>query len=104
MATRTIRRRSSRRKPGLAGRCDAGDTKETARIRDAMIATLNDESKSIEERGGAAIGLYAVADRDDVRKGLEGFVRGRRQGAHQGARSHVALAVATLREVSSRST
>jgi hypothetical protein len=55
------------------GDATPGDTKETARIRDAMIATLNDESKSIEERGGAAIGLYAVADRDDVRKGLEGL-------------------------------
>jgi hypothetical protein len=53
------------------GDATAGDTKETASIRDAMIATLNDGSKSIEERGGAAIGLYAVADRDDVRKGLE---------------------------------
>jgi hypothetical protein len=38
-----------------------------------MIATLNDDSKSVEERGGAAIGLYAVANRDDVRKGLEGL-------------------------------
>jgi SEC-C motif len=36
-----------------------------------MIAVLNDESKSIEERGGAGVGLYGVADRDDVRKGLE---------------------------------
>ena len=41
---------------------------ESAPIRDALIATLNDESKSVDERGGAAIGLYAVADRDDVRK------------------------------------
>ena len=55
------------------GDATAGDTKETARIRDAMIVALNDESKSVEERGGAAIGLYAVADRDDVRKGLEGL-------------------------------
>ena len=53
------------------GDATAGDTTETARIRDAMIAVLNDESKSIEERGGAAVGLYAVADRDDVRKGIE---------------------------------
>ncbi len=44
---------------------------ESAPIRDALIATLNDESKSVDERGGAAIGLYAVADRPDVRKGLE---------------------------------
>lgn len=53
------------------GDATAGETTESARIRDAMIATLNDESKSIEERGGAAVGLYAVADRNDVRKGLE---------------------------------
>ena len=43
----------------------------SAQIRDALIATLTDESKSIEERGGAAIGLYAVADRPAVSKGLE---------------------------------
>ena len=39
--------------------------------RTTLGATLNDESKSVDERGGAAIGLYAVADRPDVRKGLE---------------------------------
>jgi len=44
---------------------------ESAPIRDALIATLTDESKSIEERGGAAIGLYAVADRPAVSKALE---------------------------------
>jgi hypothetical protein len=44
---------------------------ESAPIRDALIATLNDESKSVDERGGAAIGLYAVADRPAVSKGLE---------------------------------
>ncbi len=48
-----------------------GDATEDAAIRDAMIAALRDESKTAEERGGAAVGLYAVADRDDVRKGLE---------------------------------
>lgn len=48
-----------------------GDKTSEAPIRDAMIAILADESKPIEERGGAAVGLYAVADRDDVRKGLE---------------------------------
>ncbi len=48
-----------------------GDATEDAAIRDAMIAALHDESKTAEERGGAAVGLYAVADRDDVRKGLE---------------------------------
>ena len=48
-----------------------GDATENAAIRDAMIAALNDDSRTIDERGGAAVGLYAVADRDDVRQGLE---------------------------------
>jgi SEC-C motif-containing protein len=48
-----------------------GDATETAEIRDAMIAVLNDETKPVEERCGAALGLYAVAERDDVRQGLE---------------------------------
>jgi len=44
---------------------------ETAGIRDAMITVLRDDTKPAEERGGAAVGLHAVADRDDVREGLE---------------------------------
>jgi SEC-C motif len=48
-----------------------GDAVEDAAIREAMIAALNDPSKPVEERGGAAVGLYAIADRDDVRQGLE---------------------------------
>jgi hypothetical protein len=40
-------------------------------IREAMLAVLNDVSRSIEERGGAAVGLYGVADQDDVRPGIE---------------------------------
>jgi hypothetical protein len=48
-----------------------GDATEDAPIRDAMIAVLNDDAKTVEERGGAGVGLYAVADRDDVCKGLE---------------------------------
>ena len=40
-------------------------------IRDAMLAVLKDESRPVEERGGAAVGLYGVADRDDVRAALE---------------------------------
>ncbi len=47
------------------------DVTTEAAIRDAMIAVLNDESRPVEERGGAAVGLYGVADRDDVRKGIE---------------------------------
>lgn len=40
-------------------------------IRDQMIAILADPARSLEERGGTAVGLYGVADRDDVRKGIE---------------------------------
>jgi SEC-C motif-containing protein len=36
-----------------------------------MIAVLADPARPVEERGGAAVGLHAVADRDDVRPGLE---------------------------------
>ena len=53
------------------GDAAAGDTRESAGIRDAMLAVLNDGARPADERGGAAVGLYAVADRDDVRKGLE---------------------------------
>lgn len=47
------------------------DVTTDAAIRDAMIAILNDPERPIEERGGAAVGLYGVADRDDVRQGIE---------------------------------
>jgi hypothetical protein len=47
-----------------------GDATETAEIRDVMIAALNDETKPVEERCGVAVGLYAVADQEEVRKGL----------------------------------
>jgi SEC-C motif len=47
------------------------DANEDAAIRDAMVAVLSDASKPVDERGGAAVGLYSVADRDDVRRGLE---------------------------------
>jgi hypothetical protein len=61
--------------PDAAVRSEAwaalGDAVEDAAIREAMIAALTDSSKPMEERGGAAVGLYAMADRDDVRKGLE---------------------------------
>jgi len=48
-----------------------GDTTDDKAIRAAMAAILNDESKPIAERGGAAVGLYAVADGVDVQPGLE---------------------------------
>jgi hypothetical protein len=47
------------------------ETNEAKKLRDEMIAALDDRSRAVEERGGAAVGLHAVAERDDVRKGLE---------------------------------
>jgi hypothetical protein len=44
---------------------------EQAVIQDALIATLTDESKPVEERGAAAVGLYAFADKDSARRGIE---------------------------------
>jgi HEAT repeat protein len=40
-------------------------------VRQAMVKVLTDPERPIEERGGAAVGLYGVADRDDVRAGIE---------------------------------
>jgi hypothetical protein len=47
------------------------DATEDSSIRDAMLAVLTDTSRDISERGGAAVGLYAVADRDDVSTALQ---------------------------------
>ncbi|HEY2844211.1 MAG TPA: SEC-C domain-containing protein [Bryobacteraceae bacterium] len=47
------------------------DATEDASIRDAMLAVLADSTRDIAERGGAAVGLYAVADQDNSRKALE---------------------------------
>jgi hypothetical protein len=47
------------------------DATEDPAIRDAMLAILTDASREIGERGGAAVGLYAVADRDDVNQALQ---------------------------------
>jgi hypothetical protein len=47
------------------------DATGNAEIRDGMLAVLADTSRDIAERGGAAVGLYAVADRDDARKAIE---------------------------------
>jgi hypothetical protein len=44
---------------------------EQAAIQEALIATLSDESKPVEERGAAAVGLYAFADKDAARRGIE---------------------------------
>lgn len=53
------------------GDAASGQDKESIGIRDAMTAALHDESRAVEERGGAAVGLYSVADREEVRKGVE---------------------------------
>jgi hypothetical protein len=47
------------------------DATEDAAIRNAMLAILTDPSRDIAERGGAAVGLYAVADREDVTGALQ---------------------------------
>lgn len=45
--------------------------KDAAAIRDKMIAIVNDSTRDIEERGGAAIGLYGVADQEQAAKAIE---------------------------------
>lgn len=47
------------------------DVTSEAAIRDQMIAILADPARSIDERGGTAVGLYGVAERDDVRQGIQ---------------------------------
>ncbi len=44
---------------------------EQAPIQNALLATLIDGSKPVEERGAAAVGLYAFADKDEARRGIE---------------------------------
>jgi len=44
---------------------------EQAPVQNALIATLRDDSKPVEERGAAAVGLYAFADKDQARLGIE---------------------------------
>jgi hypothetical protein len=61
--------------PKVRGRAWASlaDATDDAAIRNAMLAVLNDSSREVVERGGAAVGLYRVADRDDARAGIEGL-------------------------------
>jgi hypothetical protein len=44
---------------------------EQAPIQKALLATLTDEAKPVEERGAAAVGLYAFGDKDEARRGIE---------------------------------
>ena len=62
-------------------------TSESA-IRDAMVAVLTDPERPIEERGGAAVGLYGVADRDDVRAAIEALYE---SGGHARAKALEAM-------------
>ncbi len=47
------------------------DATEDASIREAMLAILTDPTRDLAERGGAAVGLYAVGDREDARRAIE---------------------------------
>ena len=49
------------------------DATEEAAIRDAMLAVLADASRDIAERGGAAVGLYSVGDREEAQRAIEAF-------------------------------
>ena len=49
----------------------AGSAEHDVPLRNAMLAGLNDSSRPVEERGGAAVGLYEVAEQDEVRRGIE---------------------------------
>ena len=62
--------------PNVRGRAweslaDTGADLEDASIRTAIIAVLADSLRPIEERGGAAVGLYPFADSPEVRPLLE---------------------------------
>jgi SEC-C motif len=59
--------------PKVRGRAweSLADSTEDKAILSAMLAVLKDESRPDEERGGAAVGLYAVADQDEPHRGIE---------------------------------
>ena len=64
------------------------DATTNAEIRDQMIAILRDPARSVDERGGAAVGLYGVGDRDDVREGFEALYE---MGGHARAKALEAM-------------
>jgi SEC-C motif len=49
----------------------AADPEEDPAIRSEMLAVVRDASRPMEERGGAAVGLYGVADAPEVRPLIE---------------------------------
>jgi hypothetical protein len=59
--------------PKVRGRAWASlaDITEDKAIRDKMVAIVNDTSRDLEERGGAAIGLYGLADQEPATKAIE---------------------------------
>jgi hypothetical protein len=64
------------------------DTTEDSSIRDAMLAVLADTSRPAQERGGAAVGLYGVADQDNIRKAVEALYE---DGGHARAKALEAM-------------
>ncbi|MGA3189893.1 MAG: SEC-C metal-binding domain-containing protein [Bryobacteraceae bacterium] len=61
---------------------------EQAPIQEALLATLTDEAKPVEERGAAAVGLYAFADKDEARRGIEALYE---TGGHARAKALEAM-------------
>ncbi len=59
--------------PAVRGRAwmSLADATEDEKVRQQMIAVAADASREVAERGGAAVGLYAVAERDDVQAVLD---------------------------------
>ncbi|HEX5431089.1 MAG TPA: SEC-C metal-binding domain-containing protein [Bryobacteraceae bacterium] len=55
---------------GRAWECMA-DLASDESVRGAMLAVLQDRGKPVQERGGAAVGLYTLANREEVRSELE---------------------------------
>jgi hypothetical protein len=51
------------------------DVTEDEALRNKMVAVVNDTSRDIAERGGAAVGLYAVADQEPATKAIEALYR-----------------------------
>ncbi|MEO5924007.1 MAG: SEC-C domain-containing protein [Bryobacteraceae bacterium] len=70
--------------PKARGRAWASlaDTTEDEAIRDKMVAVLTDTSRDVQERGGAAIGLYGVADQPSPEKAIEALY-------HEGGKARV---------------
>ncbi len=70
--------------PKARGRAWASlaDTTEDKVIRDKMLAVLTDISRDVDERGGAAVGLYGVADQDACAKAIEALY-------HEGGKARV---------------